>query len=305
MKSYEEMAHSVLRKAQAYKAKQTRRNRSVFVAATCLCCMALVIALVGKREKPQTDLPLDNSPTSKTNVFLDNNTTSTAGTTEAESDNKPRLVLLCAASQNDIPVVMREMIKLPYKAELRVRDISNASKEEKEQIIKEEDAYLDGLFGGNMAENGYARYSLDNALVTTIHLGTFEIKPENLDTIARIRATVTENGMLISYPRAKESHTSAYTFEDGAELVIDIDGEHLKQALVENERDTLLLHWNISPWAVTKLDKDPGMDLSAFSDRITITVDYTDGRAEIMTIQMLVDSNGQISAMLEGTEETT
>ena len=44
------------------------------------------------------------------------------------------------------------------------------------------------------------------------------------------------------------------------------------------------------------------MDLSLFSDEITIQIDYTDGRTERSVIHMLVDSSGQISAVLEGTE---
>lgn len=178
------------------------------------------------------------------------------------------------------------------------------TEEEKRQLGKDEVAYIGKMWGDLADESGFGRYMLDNVMVTTISVGEFGIKLDNMDMVARIRVSVTENGTLLSFPRVEGCKTSAYTFEDGQQLLIDIDGESLKECLMQNERDTLGLFWTISPWSVTKLDKDPDMDLSRFSDRITITIDYTDGRAEETTVLMLVDSNGQISAMLEGTTVT-
>lgn len=297
MKTYEEMTRSVLNKLQTRKAAQKRRNSKLFLTAACLCSIALAVSLLGKIdffEDPDGDIRLEGTVTNAT----DDNFSATSG-----SENEaPRLVLLCSASKGETPVTMKENIKIPYKAELRVRDISSMTEEEVKQVSQEENAYIDELFGKCSVGNGYSRYKLDNVLVTTISIGEFGIKLD--DMVARIRVSVTENGAVISFPRVEGCKTSAYTFKEDQQLLIDIDGESLKECLAENGLDTLGLCWNISPWAVVKLDETPDMDLSQFSDRITITIDYTDGRVEEATILMLVDSNGQISTILEGTTVT-
>ena len=293
MKSYEEMTRSVLDKAQICKAAQKRRNSGVVIVAACVCCAVLTVTLaVQKDRQPGADIKLEASTT------VSQNEPSEVVGVDAVS---PRLVLLCAPSRNDTPRVMEEKIKIPYNGELRVSDISGMTEEEKRQLGKEEAAYIENLWGDFANESGFGRYMLDNVMVTTISVGEFGIRLDAMDMVSRIRVSVTENGSIISYPRVEGCKTSAYTFEDDQQLIIDIDGESLKESLAQNGRDTLGLFWNISPWSVTKLDKDPDMDLSQFSDRITITIDYTDGRVEETTVLMLVDSNGQISAMLEGT----
>lgn len=293
MKTYEQMTQSIIKKVQVHKAEQRKRRTAIASSVACVCFLALLGALIGKTADVYSgDVTLANPTVSSKNPFQDAIVT-------------PRVTLLCASSENNAFQVMEEKVKLPYKAELRVRSIAGMTETEKTELGKEEAAYISKMWGDYANESGFGRYMLDNVMVTTISVGEFGLKLDELDKVNRVRITVSENGMLISYPRVENGKTSAYTFEDGQQLQIDIAGDSLKACLAEKDRDTLGLFWQVSPWAVTKLDDDPDMDLSLLSDKITIWIDYTDGREEITTVNMKIDSDGKIYAVLEGTDIKT
>lgn len=299
MKTYKEMTDSVFSKAQNQIARRKRRVTSFTLVCACLCCIILVVTLfgdIGTPDMPNGDVSMEEAVT--------NQATEPFGETNGSETESPKLIFLCADSNNASPQIMEQKIMIPYKAELRVLKTAGMNKEEKHQACEKENAYVSEMWGDLVDESGFGRYTLDNVMVTTVSVGALGIKVNDWDSIARICASVTENGTLLSFPRVDGSKTSAYTFKEDEQLLMEIDGKHLKECLAENGRDFLGLFWNISPWSVTKLDKDPDMDLSQFSDRITITIEYTDGGIETATILMLVDGNGKISAMLEGSEIT-
>lgn len=318
MKTYEEMTQSVMKKAQTHRAYQKRRNSNLALIMVCACCVAVSVVFINYTNREDNrEIALNDSSTA---TLADNST--------------PRLVLLCATSDKEPPRVMEERVKIPYQTELRIRHITGMTEEEISQVEKEETAYTSKLFGLFTEPRAYSRYVLDNILVTTISIGEFEIKLNDMDKVERFRISTTENGMLLTYPDVKlyEHHVSGYlegqslyietdgdiivqsrpagpksessqdnTAKEDEQLHIDVDGERLKEMLAEKGLDTLGVFWHISPWAVTQLDKDPKMDLSQFSDRITIRIDYTDGRVEVTTICMEIDSSGKVYAILEGT----
>ena len=295
MKSYKEMTESVLNKAHMQRMRTKRRIRNLTLAGAGLCCIILTAALfspVKMPSAPSSDMPVkpDTEPVTEGTSVMNPPETISSG-----------FVLLCADSENGKAKILEQSIMIPYNAEIRVLKTEGLTDAEKRQVYEKENAYVSKLWGDLADESGFGRYKLDRVMVTTISVGTLGIKVANWDTVARIRASVTENGALLSFPRVDGCHTSAYTFKEGEQLLMDIDGEDLKQCLAESERDFLGLFWHISPWAVTKLDKDPDMNLSQFSDQITIKIDFIDGSTEEATIHMLVDENGKISVMLAGT----
>lgn len=294
MKTYEEMTESVLNKAKNQIACRKRGFTNIALACACLCCIILVVTLFGEIGTP--DMP--NGDVLMEEAFTNQATEPLGAATGPETDS-PKLILLCADSNDASPQIMKQKIMIPYKAELRVLKTAGMNEEEKHQACEKENAYISEMWGDLADESGFGRYTLDNVMVTTISVGTLGIKVNDWDNIARICASVTENGTLLSFPRVEECKTSAYTFKEDEQLLMEIDGKRLKECLAENGRDFLGLFWTVSPWSVTKLDKNPDMDLSEFSDRITITIEYTDGSIETATILMLVDGNGKISAMLE------
>lgn len=308
MKTYEQMTQSVLDKAKTQKAAQRRRNNCLGLVAAGLCCIVLTITLFGRQKTPdipQTDLSVSS--------------------TDSIDTAKPRIVLLCAASDKEEPKVMEERVITPYQAELRVRDITGMTEEQIHKIGEEEATYISKMFGTCSDNKAYGQYVLDNAFVTTISLGEFGIKLNDIDMVARLRVTTTENGILHSYPdlNAYNNYTEIEriegdtiyintddfeqspilprTLEDRQQLHIDVDGKRLKEILARDKKDMLGLFWHISPWAVRKLNEDPQMDRSQFSDQITIRIEYTDGRVELTKIRMQIDSEGKVCAVLKGT----
>lgn len=297
MKTYEEMTKSVMDKAQTRRAAQRRRNNTLILTATCFCLLLVTAVMAGGlTDDKDSGVKLENPVVSTTNKLTITNKP-TISTEIAE----PRVVLLCASRDGATTQILEEKIKVPYKAQVRVRDVTGMTEEERKKVAEEEAAYISEIIDLEAFGNGYGRYSLDNVIVTTISEGQFGIKLNDIDAVARIRASVTENGMLMSYPRVEGCKTSAYTFAEDQQLLIDIDGEHLKQTLADNALDTLNLLWNLSPWTVPKIDEDPDMDLSQFRDKITIWIDYKDGREETFIISVELDSDGNVYAVLEET----
>lgn len=291
MKTYEEMTQSVMDKVQTRRAAQRRRNNTLMLTAASFCLIMVSALMVGKL----TDV--DHS-----GVVVTNPTVVTTNTPVINVQvDKPRFTLLCASRDGSTAQVLEEKIKVPYRAEVCVWKVAGMSKEERQKIINEKNAYVNQVIGSDKPDNSCGWYSLDNVLVTTICEGQFGIKLNDIDAVTRVRVGVTEQGMLMSWPRAEASRTSAYTFSEDQTLMIDIDGDALKQRLEQSNLDTLNLIWNLSPWAVVKIDKDPDMDLSQFSDKITIWINYKDGREEVSTISIQLDSVGNVYAMLEET----
>lgn len=289
MKSYEEMTQSVLDRAQMLKTVYKRRKSSITLVVLCVCYAVLTVMLAGQRDKqPGKDIKLETStPISQTKP---------SEVTGVETVS-PRLVLLCAASDSESPEAMQTNVKLPYKAELRVQNVIGMSEEERQQVLAEENAYVRDFLGVIPDESGYSRYCRDNVIVTSIRAGELSIVFDDIETVASAQISVTQNGYIF-YPRISGIKYADWN-ENG--LAVEVNGDNLRKGLAILGVDNFVMRWQLSPSVANKIDADPDMDLSQFSDRITITIEYIDGRIEKTTVMMFVDSNGQISAMLEGT----
>ena len=292
MKTYEETTRSVLEKVRIRRAAQKRRKNSLVLTTVSLCLVATSVILLGKQ--PKVNVPGA--------VQQDHTVATTTPPVVNIQPGQPRFTLLCASRDGTASQVLEERIKVPFKAQVCVWNVAGMSKEEHQKIINEKNAYVNQVIGNDKPDNSCGWYSLDNVLVTTICEGQFGIKLNDIDTVARIRVGVTEQGMLMSWPRAEASRTSAYAVSEDQTLMIDIAGDTLKQRLEQSDLDTLNLIWNLSPWAVLKIEKDPDIDLSQFHDKITIWIDYKDGTQEVSTISVQLDSEGNVYAILEGTE---
>lgn len=209
----------------------------------------------------------------------------------------PRLTLLCAVTGESAAKVMEANIALPYKAEIRVRDITGMTEEQLLEILEEEHAYKEQLKVSYPEDFNYGRHRRDNVIVTTISAGCFRVEFEDVQTVERIQATVTENGYLAVYPRAENGRYSAQAGFFG----IDIDGESFRQTLAMKQNEDLEMFWQISTLVADKIDVNPNMKLTEIMDTITLTVNYTDGREEIIKVNICVDEQGQISAVREET----
>lgn len=213
MKTYEEMTKSVMEKAEIHKEiRRVRRRNTAVALTTCACCLALA-AISGGMLKDASNS--DRIPTTGNSVMQsvqvhiekDEVTAPEQIDTQPEAPvvngSKPRITLLCAASNGATPKAMVEKIKIPRTGELRVSNIAGMTEAEKHQLGKDEAVYIAEMWGELADESGYGRYMLDNVMVTTISVGEFGIKMDDVDMVSRIRISVTENGVLISYPRVE------------------------------------------------------------------------------------------------------
>ena len=287
MKSYEEMTASVLQKAQSRKIKLAR-NRKIGLSMLLVGCFSLAIWLVGMVLPVWIARYGDNSTISAT-IGLPTDDTDREEFTQ-------RLTLLCAVPSESSAKVMESNVVLPYKAEIRVWDITGMTEVQlQERILEEERIYKEQMKAIYPEGFHYGRHRRDNVIVTVFSAGCFQIEFEDVNAVARIRATVTEDGYLMAYPRAENGSYSAQAGWFG----IDIDGESFRQSLTMKQNESLEMFWQISTLVADKIDIDPNIDLAVIEDTITLVVDYIDGREEIVKVHISVDSQGQVSAMCE------
>ena len=296
MKNYEEMTDSVLDKVRLRREQQRRKHRNIVFVTLGVAGIMLTVWML---RKPHTsslpDIQLHN-PTTSENSGLP---TGTIGSTP----EAPRLTLLCAAPGEEPARVMEEHVEVPYKAQIRVRDINGLTEEQLLDAVLEERAYAEQMKGIYPEDVHYGRHRREHVLVSTISVGSFSVKFEDIQSVARIRATVTSNGYLVAYPRTE----SGCYYAHGTFLAMDIDGDSFRQSLTRKENfdmeqnDHLELFWQISSLVADKINANPDMNLSQISDYITLTVNYTDGREETTRIFVKVSDDGQVSAIREET----
>lgn len=290
MKSYEKMTDSVLRKVQLRKEEQKRCNRTMVLTTLGICCFMLVILLVGSTCFSNWNISKGDAP-----IISE---TGTPVVDDAVDELASRLTLLCAVPGESFAEVMEANITLPYKAEIRVWNISGMTEEQLlEKVLSEERAYKEQMKAIYPEEFNYGRHRRDNVVVTTVSAGCFRMEFEDVQLVERIRATVTENGYLMAYPRSDYGCFSA----QGELLGIDIDGDNFRQTLAMKGNENLEMFWQISPLVADKINADPEINLTEIEDTITLIVNYTDGTEETIKVNISVDAQGQVSAVREET----
>ena len=311
MKGYEEMTRCVQEKAKERQAVNKRRNNRINMIAVLGCCALLTVVSISKKnERGLGEIKMQNIGTNTTTEdhslqteskdILQEDDVVTSPTAVGYEDLSPRLTMLCASPNGEKTSILSENVTVPYYAELRVRDVTAMTDEERQQVIAEENAYVEGIFGKKTAETGYARYTRDNAVVTVIQAGSLRIAFNDLETVTSMQISTTANGYIF-YPRISGIK---YTKWDEFEHAVAIDGDRLKSGLAMLGADTFDMFWDFAPEVADRISKDPNMDLSQLGDRITITVDYTDGKTEVSVVAVQVDSDGKVSIVLEETTVT-
>jgi len=285
MMSYEEMTQSVLEKVKMRKAAQIRRNKCVAFATCVFCCAILAVGVIQR-----LSIPADPIISEQNNPITESTDTPTNG----DIYDIPRITLLTAMPGGEAEMTMPFNLEVPYKAEIRVHNISGLTDTELQQIIQEERDYVRRIAEENALDYSYSPSIRENVCITSISLGCFSVRFDDIGKVDRIRAAVTDNGRLYVIPRFDGCSNSAY----GKMSIIDIDGQSLRKAAIDDEESGLKLYWHSSVEAADRINASPDMDLSCVSDAITIIVNYTDGREESATVYVRVNSEGQVSAIL-------
>ena len=300
MKNYEEMSNAVMEKVRICKSVRKRRTQVAVWCTVSTCCFLLSVLAVGRNFiKAEPTLQIYN-PTSVLPTELTEPSAPPEGTVvqPAISDSTPSIKLLCATSDGETRRVLKGNVKIPYKAELRVRDITGMTEDEKKQVVDEENAYVQRVLGGNPDENAYSRHTRDHVIITMISAGDLSISFDDIEKVDWAQISVTEIGYIF-YPRISGIK---YTQWDENGLTVEIDGNSLRNGLAMLDADDFVMHWSIAPTVADRFNENPNMEMGSIRDQITITVAYTDGRMETKTVVMQACDDGQMTIMLlEGT----
>jgi len=284
MKTYEEMAQSVIRRAKAHK---TVRNRWIAGSVAAALALSICVGVMGSR--PQPDTTMQEQPVTQTTQI------------------EPRVTFLYA--EGDTASELKQGVKLPSHCELRVVDVSDMTDEEIKAIAQSEQEYADALVAAypddkgpgwlQYSADGYPSVSNDHLVVTFIHSGQFILKAQDWELVESVEATTKNNALiLLAFPSTNEIDPFAYP--QSREYCIN--KEELKMRYYESYGG-VGVDIGLGSGVVWYLNDHP-VPLSQLSETFTFTFNFTDGTQETHTIDMIFNDNGQIYTLYRGTDST-
>ena len=284
------MSNSVMEKVQICNADQRRKRNGIVLCTAGICCLLLIVTALSRNTAPKEPAIQIYNPTTTTQADAMKATCVPTVTPSVT----PSVQVLCATSNSEIHKVLKENVRVPYEAELRVRDVTGMTELERQEVLEEEKAYVKDRLGENPDENGCKRFCRDNVIVTLISEGELSIAFEDIETVDRIEVSVTENGYLF-YPRISGIQ---YKKWDETGITVEVDGDRLRKGLEILETDNFSMNWTIAPSVADRFNEDPDMEMARISDRITIKIAYTDGSVETKTVVMQACDDGQMTILL-------
>ena len=296
MKNYDELTNNLLERRDRYVAEQKKKRRviSVVTSLCCVCLVALLGLVLGMWQGEMFAGPppatLDDSIIVGEKDYNDpDELTPTIGLDNA----KPTFVLLSATTDDASEEKLQKNILVPFKTEIRIRNIAGISESELLEIIKEENSYAEQLNTTYPKGVSYGRWGRDNVMISTINTGRFVVRFENYETVSKIKISASETGILNVYPKA-----TGFICTTNGNTTIAIDKIGIEEICSETTSGGVELYWQISSKLADMIDENPMTDLSEFSDTLTFTVEYSDGRTEVAVVDMIFDNNGQVYAVL-------
>ena len=137
MKTYEEMAQSVIRRAKAHKAA---RNRWIIGSVAAVLVLCACVGVMGNR--PQPDAALQDQTVALPDV-----------TTVTVPADRQRVTFL--SSDGSQTAEMKQDVETPCLMEVRVKDVHGLSEEEKAAVVEAEKQYADALVAAHSEAKGY------------------------------------------------------------------------------------------------------------------------------------------------------
>lgn len=308
MKTCEEMAQSVIHRAKAHRAVMKRRILTVTASVLCICCIGLgAFVMIGPAPAEpvphlQQTIPTNTpEPVTQPQQTVPTNTTVPEDTPIVEDPpvvpNTSRITFL-SANSNDTVELYKD-VKLPLHMEMRAKDLRGLTKEEQEAIIQAEKAYAESVIRSYPGINGYngqgyqwSQYSMTNTVVTTIVAGHIIIGVDDLFSIESIYLE-TGGAIQLCYVNALEEDEDLYD-----EWRYFVDGTDLSGCYFSN--GGIAISWMPDGFDLSALDEDPPIDLSKFSDTITVVATFKDGVVEKHQIDIVITEDGQTSAIYRG-----
>ena len=272
MKTSEEMARSVMERAQAHRAA-TRKKVFTAAAATLCACVLIISAVTFKT--PNKGSGANPLPVSKVNI----------------RPAKIGLVNYAAASQT--PVELEQGVMTPYAMEIRVHDIRGKTEEEVNTLYQADMEYAKELVQttvGPTATHQWGIFHSQNTIVSTICAGHFFIEIEDYKQVEDVRMTLVGTGALAHVNQVDSD--AVYQNSQSKEYIKD----YWRVAIESYQTGGVSFIWHLSSETQQKLANDPTIPLSSFSDTITVTVNMKDGSKQMGIIDIQVADDGTVSA---------
>lgn len=191
--------------------------------------------------------------------------------------------------------------KLPLLYNIAVVDLRGLSDKAAEEKMKEaENAQIHAINRMNEDRSALIRQSsstFENAYIHIVQLNTFEIEPDGKKQISSIRLQCGRYGQ-IRYWDCRESVPLQDRFPEGSDLEISADTYY--EIMDSSSGTPLRIWWNPSQEMLNALSQDPARPVSAFTDTLIFTVNYTDGSTERCTIDLQFDETGTMNATYTG-----
>lgn len=296
MKTYEEMAQSVIHRAKAHKMV---RNRWIIGSVAAVVAVGVCLSVMVKN-RPEDDPTLQTQPaTTVPNemVVIPVPTGDTPLQTLPSNEVKNHRVTFLhndgsQSSHMDLDVQTSSQM------EIRVKDIRGLSEEEVESLGKAEAMYAQSLVDAHPEAKGYnwVQGAKDNTLITCITTGHFIIATEHPEWIESIYAATQGTVKLDNMEFASDDYMKNPTPFLPDEYALNHD--QIQQRYYA-PYGGLEIVCEITNRAEIALDEGE-VTLGDLHDTITFTVTYVDGTVEEHAIDMIFNESGEVYALYRG-----
>lgn len=286
MKSYDEMAQSVLVRAEKERIVQKRRNRNIVLSVIAgVCCLTCAI-LVGMRlNAPEAQDPMLNNVTVSQDKIPSNDTlpqdempsdATVPSVDEIIGIEPPDLetgpiqygtdgIALLTTFSDGSYVQMMENVRTPVYGQFRIRDVRGLTVEEIGKVRSEEKATAEAIFAKTKGtDHSFCQYSSNGAIITMLFAGRTGVMIEDFTLVEDVSITTTGVGDLV-FSTAIYNNSNARLYE-----VTWLPSDETDQIIYE----------------------DPTVKPSQFRDTITFTITYKDGSVKTVIVDISFDDEG-------------
>lgn len=287
MKTYEEMAQSVLERAKTHR---TIRKRRILGATAAVCVLCICLGIMLAKAPIGSEVPTLQTPTAD-NAVPTNQTQPTTTPIQAQ-------VTLLYNDGTDVTYMDKDIV-IPCRNQLRIQGISGLSKTEADAVAKAEQKYADDLVASypEAIGGGWCQYYGENIVMTSISAGYFILKIEDPKQVEKVYASTKGAVGLTNLLRAEDWEYDPYaTYPTPKEYMLNHDEV---QQYYGVSSGGLAINW-IFGNELMRLFEEDLVPLSTLHDTITITVTYLDGTIETHAIDMLFEDDGEVYAIYQG-----
>lgn len=290
MKNYDEMTENVFRRRDAHAVRQRKKRIVGGVAGTVvMACLACVIFL--GQNAPQTVTGTLSAPFAPSQT-VQQTQPPTVPSSEPECV-QPQLVLL--ARTTDLKeATLEENVRLPLAYYIDVTDIRGLNTEEEvrtlmdRQRVELDDYLMELEVGDEIRGICHSRVlRRENYIISTLRCGSFRLCVDRSDDIETV--TVETSGGYGEITVHQGTFDDTHSYDRGSRVTVG--AELLKDG-------ELFVDWMYSTDFLDALEADPAAPLTGFSDSVVITVAYGDGSKQSCGIDLIVNEDGTVWALL-------